>query len=387
MAGEPTDLAPDDRDDADQGGDGDEVIVTASNRVGRKVPDIVIRGQHEREILALAPSLTCDRVHWTTLEPMDVHALLPDLDMIAYTRQWSDGQLRVWVEEGRGYEARERIKAWCADREIEPVNIRVETAVPFRDLESIPGALVPELVAACVDWLYPRTYAIRQRLVHDLELVDAEDVRSMMYLFVHDHADRYDADRLGRNGTLNFIAFMFGKMRTWPQDAARAAYGRTVVNDRLTLSRVAGDVGAAEGRVPTEVERADALGVSVTELRRREESIATLSGIRNYRSLIDHEGQGPDAGPMQVADTVDVAQDAIEFGRDAALTRALIRAVQSPGGRSRRSSDPLALAAVYLTYWEGLNRSEVARELDVLPKTVLAAVNRAMEQVDPADLA
>ena len=58
--------------------------------------------------------------------------------MDAYTRQWSDGQHRVWVPEGQGYEARERIRAWCAAHEVEAVNIRVEAKVPFRDLDQIP---------------------------------------------------------------------------------------------------------------------------------------------------------------------------------------------------------------------------------------------------------
>ncbi len=58
-----------------------------------------------------------------------------------------------------------------------------------------------------MDWLFPRVNGIRRRLVADLDLVDDDDVRSMMYLFVSDHMDRYDADRTGRNGTLTLLAF------------------------------------------------------------------------------------------------------------------------------------------------------------------------------------
>lgn len=366
--------------------DPDDLILTASNRVGRKVPDIVIRGQHERDILALAPAMTCDRVHWSTVDDFDVDQLLPEIGMPAFTRSWSDGQHRVWVEAGQGHAARERIRDWCLANDVEAVNIRVEASVPFRDLDSIPGTLVPELIAACVDWLYPRTHAIRRRLEAELDLVSDDDVRSMMYLFVHDHADRYDADREGRNGTLNFIAFMFGKIRTWPQDAARAAYGRTVVSDRVVLHRIADEVSGSMGRLPTEAERAQALGVSVTDLRRREESISALSSMRNHRSLDDDGSDGDVGYAVQVADDTDVAVDAIAFGRDAALTRALVQAVTPRDAKGRTKADPLALAAVYLTYWEGLSRADVARELDVLPKTASAAISRVVDRVDAADL-
>lgn len=363
----------------------DDAILTSSNRLGRRVPDLVVQGMHETEILALAPAMTCDRIYWSTVDQMDVHQMLADLGISAYTRRWSDGQHRIWVAVGEGYAMREQVRQWCTEHEIEAVNIRVEPSVPFRDLDSIPGSLVPELIAACVDWLYPRTHAVRRRLMTELDLVSGEDVRSMMYLFVHDHADRFDADREGRNGRLNFTAFMFGKVRTWPQDAVRAAYGRTLVGDRLVLHRVAAEVGAREGRLPSEAERADALGVSVVELRRREESINALSSMRNYQPIWDDESdEGHQA--REVRDAVDVSDEATTHARDAALTRALLEAAWGDGPGSRRGLDPLALAAVYLTYWEGLNRTEVAQELEILPKTASAALSRVTERINPDGL-
>lgn len=364
----------------------EEAIVTARNRAGRKVPDIIVRGIHERDVLAMAPAMLCDRVHWDTIDAFDVTDLVRYLGPDAYTRKWSDGQHRIWVPAGTGFEARERIRSWCADHGVEAVNLRVEQNVPFRNLDAIPDGLFPDLVAACVDWLYPRSYVIRRKIVTELELIEDADVRSLMYLFIHDHADRYDADREGRNGTLNFTGFMFGKLRTWPQDAARTAYGRTVVSDRIALHRTRESVVSASGREPTEVERADALGVTVTELRRREDAISTLSGLRNYHSLVAGASDPEDYESVEVAGDVDVAEAAIAYDRDAAITRAIVGAVSDGAPGSRRAQDPLALAAVYLTFWEGLNRAEVARELDVLPKTASAALARALERLDPADL-
>ncbi len=373
--------------DPDEGVDGlldpsgDDTIVTATNRVGRRVPNLVVAGIDESEILAYAPAMVCDRVHWDTVDDFDARALIRDMGMPAYTRQWSDGQHRVWVPEGSGYDAREVIREWCLTHDVEAVNIRVEAKVPFRDLDAIPGTLLPDLIAAAVDWLYPRLYAIRRKIVADLDLIDDQDVRSMMYLFVSDHADRYDAGREGRNGTLNFLAFMIGKLRTWPQDAARNAYGRGVVSDRQTLSRAADVIAATEQRPATEEELAGALRTSVTDLRKREQAISTLSGMRNYQSLVSGSSDGDQLDLVQVASDVDVEFDATTHDRNAQLTRSIMAAVNNPESGGRRAQDPLALAAVYLSFWEDLSRPEVARELDVLPKTAAAAVTRVLDSV------
>ncbi len=365
----------------------DDSIVTATNRLGRKVPNLVVRGMDEREIFAQAPLLDCDRVHWDTIDDFDPQVLLADLPMDAYTRRWSDGQHRVWVPKGRGFEARELIKEWCLERRVEAVNMRVEQQVPFRDLDKIPGTLFQELVAAAVDWIYPRTYTIRRRIVADLDLVEDQDVRSMMYLFISDHADRYDADRIGRNGTLNFTAFILGKLRTWPQDAARTAYGRNVVGDRVALNRLADRFIADEQRLPTEGELAEGMNTSVTDLRRREQAISELSSMRNYQSLVGGSIDSDQYDQVQVASEETVEGDVTAYTRNAMVTKAILEAVSGPNApRSRRAQDPLALAAVYLSFWEGLSRPEVARELDVLPKTVAAALTRVMGQMEQADL-
>jgi hypothetical protein len=365
---------------------GDETIITASHHIGRKMPDLVVCGFSEGEILAHAPPLVCDRVHWDTVDDFDASIVLSDLPMDAFTRQWSDGQHRIWVPSGRGFEARELIKAWCLAHEVEAVNMRVEAAVPFRNLDLIPAPLFPELVAAAVEWLYPRSYVVRRKIVADLELVDDQDVKSMMYLFVSDHADRYDAGREGRNGTLNFLAFIIGKLRTWPQDAARAAYGRNVMSDRITLHRAVDDIAASEQRSPTEDELAGALHTTVTDLRRREQAISTLSNMRYHQSLVLSDSDSDLMDTVAVADDVDVAEAAIDHDLNAHLTRSIMAAVNDPASSGRRAQDPLALAAVYLTYWGGLGRSDVARELGVLPKTVAASIGRVLEQVQTADL-
>ena len=366
--------------------DRDDALITSTHRVGRRLPTLEVRGLDETEIFAYAPTMACDRVHWDTVDDFDPIDVMGALDMPCWTRRWSDGQHRVWVPEGQGYQAREVIREWCQEHEVEAVNLRVEPGVPFRDLDQIPGTLLPELLAAAVDWLYPRMYAVRRKLVADLDLIDDQDVRSMMYLFVSDHVDRFDGGREGRNGTLNLLAFLIGKLRNWPQDAARSAYGRGVISDRMMLTRTADEIAAMEQRPATEAELATALKTSVTDLRRREHAIQTLSGMRNYHSLTTGAMDADDMDAVQVADDVDVEFDATAHARSAQLTRAIMAAVNNPESTARRAQDPLALAAVYLSFWEDLGRPDVARELEVLPKTAAAAVSRVLESVAASGL-
>ena len=119
----------------------DDSIVTSTPRVDHRIPDMLVGNLTEREILAMAPSMVCDRIHWSTPEPMSLTALISDLPFQARTRAWSDGHSRIWVDEGHGQQAREFIRRWCEERDIEFVNMRVESGIPFRDVGSIPGDL------------------------------------------------------------------------------------------------------------------------------------------------------------------------------------------------------------------------------------------------------
>ena len=362
----------------------DDSIVTSTPRVDHRIPDMLVGNLAEREILAMAPSMVCDRIHWSTPEPMSLTALISDLPFQARTRAWSDGHSRIWVDEGHGQQAREFIRRWCEERDIEFVNMRVESGIPFRDVGSIPGDLFAQLLLATTDWLYPRTYAIRRKLVADLELIDDDDTRSMMYLFISDHADRFDSDRVGKNGTLNFASFMLGKLRKWPQDAARAAWGRTLVDDHMHINRAIDDSIASVHRRPTEAELAARMKTSVSDLRKRECAVAEISGMRNYESIITGS-MGEDFEGVDTADSVDVALDSTSFQVDAMLTKSIIDSVMSPmAARGTSSADPMALAAVYLSFWGELSRQELAAELGVLPKTAAAAVQRVITQVSAA---
>ena len=362
--------------------DGD--IRTAGNRVGRRIPDMVVDGVNERDILDMAPSFLADRVHWTTEGAIDVTEMLHELPVHAYTRKWSDEQHRIWVKAGEGAIAREATKQWCIDRRIEPLNLRVESSVPFRDVESIPTHLFQGLILATVEWLYPRTYAIRRKLTEAFELIDDEDVHSMMYLFVSDHADRFDAGRVGKNGTLNFATFMLGKLRKWPQDAARTAYGRNVVDDRMYLNQHAESTLATEYRRPHEAELAQRLGTDITDLRQRQLTLATVSGMRHYQSIV---GGGTDEHTREVdiADDELAESESLSFATNAALTRELVHgACTVSSGRGKGRPDPLALAAVYLTFWEQLSRNDVAAEFELSAKSVNTAMSRLLGRVRTA---
>ena len=357
-----------------------DVITTSTGRSGRRVPNMVVGEVDEAEILALAPARTCDRLHWVSTEDFDPADLLVDLPEGCATRKWSDGQHRVWVPEGQGAELRDVVRALCSEHGAEAVNLRVEPSVPFRDVDRIPADLLQGLILATVDWLYPRTYAVRRKIVADSELLSDEDVRSMMYLFVSDHLDRYDADRVGRNGTLNLATFMLGKIRTWPQDVARAAHGRSVLDDHLQLSQAMEAGLAADFRAPTETELADRLKTDVADVRRRRQAVAEFASMRFPESVVTGGAYGTGEG-IDVAGDLDVADEATAYHADAALTRAILDAVRNPvSGRGRGAPDALGLAAVYLTFWGEMSRQQAAAALDVLPKSITTATARVLGQ-------
>jgi len=159
-----------------------------------------------------------------------------------------------------------------------------------------------------------------------------------------------------------------------------------VMSDRVALMRAVDAVAASELRSSTEADRASALGTTVTDLRRREAAIATLSSLRNQHPLLVGAADADDFDSVEVSSDVDVEAAATGYDHSAAVTRAVMSAVNDPLSTGRRAQDPLALAAVYLSFWEGLSRPQVARELEVLPKTANAAVSRVLEQVRGADL-
>lgn len=360
----------------------DDTILTAGNRLGRRVPRLEVRGRDEGEILALAPALVCDRIHWDSEQAMSAAEVAAALPYDAWSRQWSDGQHRVWVPQGAGEQARRDIAQWCADHGIAHQNMRVELGVPFRDVDAIPDGLFGELVMAAVDWLFPRSFAIRRKLMADLDVIDDEDVRSMMYLFVSDHADRYDADRLGRNGSLTFLVFMLGKLRKWPQDAARTAYGRTAMDDELRFRRLDDELLATMHRPATDADLAAATQTTIADVRRRRQAVTTIRALRMPRPLVvTPEAEDADAiGVHQLAlATEEATCDAsIERATAHALTRAVLEACIRTDGRGGLKTDPLALACTYLSFWGERSRQEVAEQLGVMPKTVGAAVTRAV---------
>ena len=361
---------------------GEEIISSTTNRLTHKVPDLIVAGVSEGEIFDMAPAMVCDRIYWDTESELEIAELNSQLSVKSYTRQWSDGHHRIWVPEGLGESAREEIRAWCVARGVTPFNLRIEKNVPFRDLDSIPGSLVEALIAECVAFIYPRTFSVRRRLVNELDAVDDEDVFSMMYLYLHDLADRFDANRVGKNGTLNFTAYALAKVKTWPQDLVRSTYGRTLASDRVGLAKVEDEIFSARGRRSTAIERADALGISLTQLREREHSIGELSRIRHADSLFPAEGEAA----LEVASEENVADSAVARIAAANLTKSILTSVDNPENGGRRPCDPLALAVVYLTFWEGLSKTEAAQQLDVLPKTAAAALARALERIDPQGL-
>lgn len=369
-------------EDWDADSDKAPMIRTATDRVGMRIPDLVIDGRSEHEILAAAPVLTCDRVYFTTDREVDIQQIADRLPMKAYTRAWSDGTHRIWVDAGNGDAARTGIKKILADLEVEVSNARIDRSVGFRDLSEIDGTLIGELTSACANWLYSRSGNIQARIVAEIEELDEADMLGMLYLFVHDHLDRFDGERVGKNGRVNLTAFMYGKLRNWPQDLVRARYGRTLIDDRVALHRIDDEIAREHGRTATIHDRARALGVSVTDLHQREGTLLALNSL----SIDEAHEDGHQV--LSIADDeADTERQGMEADAQAELTRRMLDAVHQPGSTKKRDQNPLGLVSMYLLCWEDQNRAQIAETMEVMPKTVTAALSRVTEGMDKEGLA
>ncbi len=87
--------------------------------------------------------------HWDTVDEFDAsnrpgvrpRQQRPPIE--AYRRTWSDANTASGSPKDLGHAARDIIRDWCADNEVEAVNIRVINSVPFRDLDQIPEPCWP----------------------------------------------------------------------------------------------------------------------------------------------------------------------------------------------------------------------------------------------------
>lgn len=356
---------------------GSSAVTTKSGRIGRRLPNLVVDGHTESEIFALAPAFDADRVHWQFLDDeLDQPALVSLAQSylpMAWVRHWSDAQPRIWVPVGEGDGARTAIRQCFEDLGVGLHNLRIERRVTFRDLSTIPHDLLTNLIREAAEWVWPRIGHIRQRLANELQ-IDDEETQALLYFFVHDLVDRYDDRRSGANGALNFLTFVMGKVRGWPLDVARTAHGRNVVNDQVEFHRLREHFTAEFGREPNEVERARALNVPVADLRRREQTVRALAQSRwlDELSAVDDEGASVEHHAMAVD------AEAMRRQRDAALTASLLAAVDVD---KSRSTDTLGLAAVYLSFWEGRGRTDIAEDLQVSPKVVTSAMDRLLRRM------
>ena len=86
--------------------DDTETLENSDSESDRRLPDLSVGAIDEVAIFALAPSELTDRIRWSAVEgghAAGVLEVLSDEGISARTRQWSDGQQRVWVKIGRAH--------------------------------------------------------------------------------------------------------------------------------------------------------------------------------------------------------------------------------------------------------------------------------------------
>lgn len=64
----------------------------------------------------------------------------------------------------------------------------------------------------------------------------------------------------------------------------------------------------------------------------------------------------------------------------------MLDAVHVPGSSKKRDHNPLGLVSMYLMCWENQNRAQIAQTMEVMPKTVTAAMARVSQDMDKQGL-
>jgi hypothetical protein len=373
-------------------------IGSTPNPNPNNLPFLTVDGVHETDIFAYAPVIATDRITWTGPKDFDASIIVDYLPGPAWTRQWSDGDHRIWVPAGTGQDSRIIIKQWLASHDVPESGMRIYADTTYRDLSLIPDDLLDGLYHAAVEWLYSRNIAVRHRIMAEFD-IDDEDVKQELFFWVRDYTDRYDDTRIGTGARarrkttarptapLNYLGYLQGRVKSWPQDAARAHFSRGHVDEQLAMHRARDQFQSTHGREPSTDELAAALSVTANEVRRRQATIDTLSNFRNYIpiSTITHDAdERPEA--VDVSDTVTDDQPAsIDFTEAAALTRAIMNSVT--GGKQageRRDVDVLGLHCLFATTWAGMRTTSVASTLQAAPKTVSTALDRVQVRLAAA---
>lgn len=373
-------------------------ISNGTARRAKKFADITVdyNGStfSEDEIIAMATLIDpADRLHYHADkdgELLNPTLVLPYLTPLfpAWTRQRSDMQGRIIVEAGNGEAAKQVLLEWAKEHNAPmPAGLRVESkGVSFLDVAAIPEDLRNGLVLGVMDaiWGLPAMAKIRGQIVADHDLVGDEDVWSMLYEFINDLFDQFNNTRESKMGThLNLTAFVWGKLKNWPQDLLRRSRGRGFVDTQVSINKAIDEFKSDNHRSPSTRELATHLSMTVDDLLAKQRMSETFTAMSFAAPLVSaFDGNDEDRSYVLADEAADTEAAAVMRSRNAALSRAVITAAKT---RDKKSGpeyvDPIALTITHMTVWGEQSNSDVAVTLGVTQRAVTKAFSRLSDEV------
>lgn len=245
----------------------------------------VFGGIIEDDIWEQVPLYTFDVVHFHTSES-GAEITKEAIGLHGMTVYNFEGLARVYTLEGSF--AYNILQSLAQERpELEISGIRFDHNVRRREIQDLPTAFAREFFD-----FYGK---FGQRLIYkngssiEKYLNSKDDIQQQIYLWVIDAYQRYDAST-----NIPFAAFLSGRISQWVHDLPRKAYGRAVSDAELHISRARTEFLMSNNRYPTIEELSDMLNEPIEKIRKKLESVESVSKIRTAESLTNSEGDSID---------------------------------------------------------------------------------------------
>lgn len=315
-------------------------------------------GMSEAACWASSPLITRQMVHFKSDYHVDVR------DLTACLPEWArldvddtEGLYRVWgrPEHADGDLLQSHVEQWFAARGIKTRHLKVERNVRRRDLTTLPPGALADLCAVYGALAQRRIY--RHLTSLRLHIPDPDDARQQVNEWVLKAIAIFDADK----GT-PFGAFLTQRLGQWVHDLGRSRIGRTAADAELGHRRDVAAFTQEHHHTPTDTDLAEYTGQTVTAIRKRAQTVATLHGLRNPRTLTatldDPEIPLP-------ADAPDV-DDLLITEEQQSLVGHVLTSCCSPDPTEQGVAadvNVLGWVAWYFTMWRGMNKTDLAAGL------------------------
>lgn len=334
-------------------------------------------GLTEAEGFDHAPLIVIDRVHfraWDTLPLDELRAAIPQA--ISVTVDDGEGLYRVDGPRGSGQQLAQAVKEWCHSNGYQTIGLRAEHELKRRNLKDLPPQFLAEL---CQHYHKVGMRRVRRSVsTVRMYLPDTSDIEQQVYEWILEAVARFDHTK-----GVPFGAFFATRLAHWIHDLSRKPNGRPAADIENRHHQAEAAFVAEHHRRPTEKELADYMGVSVAELRRSSQLVATVNALRNTQP-IDTDEDEPDL-PLPSAERVE--DDIIDDTQRSLLSQVLVAACapDADGNNTTtgRASRPnvLGLITVYATTWGGLTKTEVAARLGTSLKNLRTYTSRVEQQM------